>query len=78
MIKNIDVDWNKFQEYHDKIENNLPKGYTFGYIGNIWGKWASDDRHFYIEDSKGNKITNYFAINHIEKLWYALEKHLVI
>ena len=50
MILYKDIDREKFRKYYDKIENNIPKDYSFGYIGNIWEKWQSDDRGFYIED----------------------------
>ena len=76
MIHFKDIDREKFHKYYDKIENNLPKGYSFGYIGNIWGKWQSDDRYFYVEDSEGKKINGYFNINEIDGLWKSLQKHL--
>ena len=77
MIHFKDIDREKFRKYYDKIENNLPKGYSFGYIGNIWEKWQSDDRGFYIEDTEGKKLGyGYYDINEIDGLWTALEKKL--
>jgi len=60
------------------LKNNLPKDYSFGYVGNIWDKWQSDDRSFYIEDNTGKKISHgYYDINEIDRLWYALQKKLI-
>lgn len=78
MIHFKDIDYIKFDVYNSLIEYNLPKNYSYGYIGNIWGKWQSDDRYFYIEDSKGKKINGYFNINEIDSLWKSLKKHLNI
>ena len=77
MIHYKDIDREKYKKYYDKIENNLPKDYSFGYIGNIWDKWQSDDRGFYIEDNTGKKLSrSYYDINEIDELWYALERKL--
>ena len=77
MIHFKDIDREKFRKYYDKIENNVPKDYSFGYIGNIWEKWQSDDRGFYIEDTKGKKIGfGYYDINELDELWIALDKKL--
>ena len=77
MIHFKDIDREKFRKYYDKIENNIPKEYSFGYIGNIWEKWQSDDRGFYIEDTKGKKIGfGYYDINELDELWKCLQKHL--
>lgn len=77
MIHFKDIDREKFRKYYDKIENNIPKDYSFGYIGNIWEKWQSDDRGFYIEDTKGKKIGfGYYDINELDELWKCLQKHL--
>lgn len=77
MIHFKDIDREKFRKYYDMIENNIPKDYSFGYIGNIWEKWQSDDRGFYIEDNQGKKLAlGYYEINELDELWIALEKKL--
>ena len=77
MIHFKDIDREKFRKYYDMIENNIPKDYSFGYIGNIWEKWQSDDRGFYIEDIQGKKLAlGYYEINELDELWIALEKKL--
>ena len=77
MIHFKDIDREKFRKYYDMIENNIPKEYSFGYIGNIWEKWQSDDRGFYIEDNQGKKLAlGYYEINELDELWIALEKKL--
>ena len=76
MLKNIDIDWEKFSKYHDMITRHLPKDYTFGYVGNIWGKWASDDRWFYIEDEKGKRICSDKNCNEIKDLFEQFQFHM--
>ena len=77
MIHFKDIDREKFRKYYDMIENNIPKDYSFGYIGNIWEKWQSDDRGFYIEDNQSKKLgLGYYEINELDELWIALEKKL--
>jgi len=77
MIHFKDIDREKFRKYYDMIENNIPKDYSFGYIGNIWEKWQSDDRGFYIEDNQGKKLgLGYYEINELDDLWIALDKKL--
>jgi len=77
MIHFKDIDREKFRKYYDMIENNIPKDYSFGYIVNIWEKWQSDDRGFYIEDNQGKKLAlGYYEINELDELWIALEKKL--
>ena len=77
MIHFKDIDREKFRKYYDMIENNIPKDYSFGYIGNIWEKWQSDDRGFYIEDNQGKKLAlGYYEINELDELWIALDKKL--
>ena len=51
--------------------------YTFGYVGSIWGKWASDDRYFYIEDADGKKVTSGWDCNHMQECWEKLCVHIV-
>ena len=77
MLKNSDIRWDRFQKYHDLIESHLPPNYTFGYVGSIWGKWASDDRYFYIEDADGRKVTSGWDCNHMQECWEKLCVHIV-
>ena len=77
MLKNSDIRWDRFQKYHDLIESHLPPNYTFGYVGSIWGKWASDDRYFYIEDADGRKVTSGWDCNHMQECWRDLCVHIV-
>ena len=77
MLKNSDIKWDRFQKYHDLIESHLPPNYTFGYVGSIWGKWASDDRYFYIEDADGRKVTSGWDCNHMQECWEKLCVHIV-
>ncbi len=56
---------------------HLPPKYTFGYVGSIWGKWASDDRYFYIEDADGRKVTSGWDCNHMQECWEKLCVHIV-
>ena len=76
MLTNSEIDWDKFQKYYDLIEKHIPNDYTFGYVGNIWGKWASDDRWFYIEDNKGKQILSSYNCNHLKELYEGLHIHL--
>ena len=76
MIHFKDIDYIEFNKFHEKITDNLPKGYEFGYFGNIWGKWASDDRHFYIKDAEGKRIGSDRDINNVDKLWASLKYHI--
>ena len=77
MLKNSDIRWERFQKYHDLIESHLPPNCTFGYVGSIWGKWASDDRYFYIEDADGRKVTSGWDCNHMQECWEKLCVHIV-
>ena len=77
MLKNIDINWDRFHRFHDLIESHLPPNYTFGYVGSIWGKWASDDRYFYIEDADGRKVTSGWDCNHMQECWERLCVHIV-
>ena len=76
MLKNSDINWDEFQKYYDLIEKHIPNDYTFGYVGNIWGKWASDDRWFYIEDNKGKQILSSYNCNQLKELYEGLHIHL--
>jgi hypothetical protein len=76
MIKFSDINKDNFKIHHAKITEELPKDYVFGYIGNIWGKWASDDRGFYIEDNKGKRISSMCDVNHLHSLYANLIHHL--
>ena len=77
MLKNNDIKWDRFQKYHDLIEGHLPPKYTFGYVGSIWAKWASDDRYFYIEDAEGRTVTSGWDCNHMQECWRDLCVHIV-
>ena len=76
MLKNSEIDWDLFNRYYELIELHLPNDYTFGYVGSIWGKWASDDRWFYIEDNEGKQILSSYNCNQLKDLLEGLRKHI--